>query len=370
LYKVGGRQFIGSWLSSGRTNQFLAYLPYLYSGFDITTTSGLESWYLGRKDWTFDENCPFMKDYTLFIISENRLPPERFLDDVKMKPSKDFDHVHLMDFIAKFSVRVKMFSEYDYPINISAIPGTAAKRGISAHMQVQKALEGMQPRAFVSKIIVENPMVYLMDWTSFIGVVTTLAGKKQDAKYLVEGGYGERVKDPGAADKIDSLTSMVCRNCNATGHPIKDCRKKCTRCIPSCGEIPSLCPRYLAMKREYKGSPRQFGSCVNAVYLEVNAAARETSARGRGGKGKKRKVLALSQISKTSTSISTSISSSTSNASSRLPGSPEMPLPSTSQQLHQPSLRLADKKRKKTRTKTRTKISADNGHLVHSASSQ
>ena len=51
---------------------------------------------------------------------------------------------------------------------------------------------------------------------------------------------------------------------------------------------------YLAMKREYKGSPRQFGSSVNAVYLEVNAAAKETSARGRGGIGKERKVLALS----------------------------------------------------------------------------
>ncbi len=64
-------------------------------------------------------------------------------------------------------------------------------------------------------------------------------------KTFDKGGNKDTGKQKG---KPELKAGYECSNCHNSGHNAGQCDKICTRCIPSCGEVPSKCPIFLKNK--------------------------------------------------------------------------------------------------------------------------
>ena len=275
-YKWGGSHFLGAFLSSSRLGAFVRYLSKIYQDFKPRTGIALSVWYTEeRRDWSTDEDCPFIQDYTLFVVHENAMSEKNLLDHIAMPELKKFDHVAINDFLANISTAVRMFWKYQP----SRDSGKVGATGIPVQKQIMKAMSGFRPLTFSRKLLDDNPTLYSETWEEFEKLVSTLSLNMQTQRNLTSEGYGEDARSGDrtvdrSAGSVTSLADWTCQNCKLKGHKINDCSQKCTKCVPSCGQVPSKCPRFLALQRTFKGGARgAFSAELRQTHFEANAAS-------------------------------------------------------------------------------------------------
>jgi hypothetical protein len=304
-----------------------------------------------RDDWSSDEDCPFLQDYTLFVVQENAMTDKNLLDHIAMPELKKFDHVAINDFLANIATAVRMFSKYQ-PSGDSGKVGAA---GIPVQKQIMKAMSGFRPQTFAKKLLEDNPTLYSGTWEDFETLVSSLSLNMQTQRILTSEGYGDDIKSgnrsgertvDGAAGSTVNLADWTCPNCKLKGHKIYECGQKCIKCVPSCGQVPSKCPRYLALKRTFKGGDtRAFATELRQAHYEANAAAAVPD------KKKPKQVISDRSNSKDSTASTLLIPTSVSKTSAHVvDASPSKPM---LQQLSlTPQLPCSIKKKRKKRVRS------------------
>jgi hypothetical protein len=142
----GGRQNPWSFLHSQRRKAFEKYLS--KKGGEPTTAG---EYY---EDMIYDnaEECIFIKDYIGFIIHENNIKEDDFLDHCMMKESPKFDGPKIRDYILAMGETIDMFSHFHLPV----------------HLQIQKLVLGIQPAAFRDIVITKNRAIFTFSWDAAV----------------------------------------------------------------------------------------------------------------------------------------------------------------------------------------------------------
>ena len=293
-----------------------------------------------------------------------------FLNHVTMKSSVQVNSIAINDFMALLNVTAKMFSHYVQP----SVGGGEPVKGIPDQELIIKALSSFEPKSFSARIIAERPLVYQESWETFRSIVDELSDKFQDARILVAAGYGPTPAKVGISSEENSSgkaseVGSYCNNCKQHGHIIKNCLSKCLRCVPSCGQIPSSCPKFLAFRQTYKGETgKAFYAELGNMYYEANAAAVAPSAVGSGKKKGRQVISKRSNSENSSSSTSRLISTSTSNISVPLVA----PSTNPNRPMLQQSARTPQSRRSLRKKKRRARIKAEREvkFVVHTASTQ
>ena len=138
----GGRQSPWSFLHSQQRKAFEKYLS-TKNGSPITASAFYENMVYDSAD-----NCLFIKDYIGFVIQENNIKEEDFLDHCVMKESFKFDAPKLRDYILAMGETIDMFFHFQIP----------------TYIKVQKLVLGIQPASFRDMVTIKNRAIFTFSW--------------------------------------------------------------------------------------------------------------------------------------------------------------------------------------------------------------
>ena len=182
-----------------------------------------------------------------------------------MKESSKFDAPKLRDYILAMGKTIDMFSHFQIP----------------TYSKVQKLVLGIQLASFRDMVTIKNRAIFTFSWDAAVSCIEKSCQNEEDAYRHFEQGHGRlafKSFDKGSnkdsskvKGKSDTRNGYECSNCHNTGHNAGQCDKICTRCTPSCGEIPSKCPVFLKSKASFSVSREERAKQVKKVYKASNA---------------------------------------------------------------------------------------------------
>ena len=255
----GGRQNPWSFLHSQRRKAFEKYLSKT-SG--QSTTAGE---YYDDMVYTSADTCIFIKDYIGFVIQENHIKEDDFLNHCVMKESLKFDAPGIRDYILAMMETIDMFSHFNIP----------------TYIKVQKLVLGIQPASFRDMVTIKNRAIFTFSWDSAVSCIEKACQNEEDAYRHFEQGHGRiaiKASEKVVKDaKTKGNNGYECSNCHKTGHNAGQCDKPCTRCSPSCGELPNKCPVFLKHKASFSINREERSKQMKKVYKASNAALAKAS---------------------------------------------------------------------------------------------
>jgi hypothetical protein len=126
-------------------------------------------------------------------------------------------------------------------------------------------------------VISHNRAIFTFDWNAAVVCIEKACRNEEDAYRHFEQGHGRLafkafdkviIKDP---IKPKEKNSFECSNCHSLGHNAGQCDKHCTRCSPSCGELPRKCPVFLKNKSSFSANREERSKQMKKIYKASNA---------------------------------------------------------------------------------------------------
>jgi len=295
----GGREYPWNFLHPRRKKEFDKFLSAKHG---VSTTC--EDAY-NTAVYSKASECPFIKDYSDFIIKENNLNPGQYLKECAMERSSVFDGSKIKDYLNEMELTIDMFDG----------------KGISNATAVKSLVQGLQPWAFRDFIIEDHPEIYSSRWVTAVEIITEACNIEQDIERKRNQGYGftsksahtKVVKPAGGVKKdkprpledvdqkptgkadLDARSpdktgkpspkpdgkQIRCTNCKTIGHTVSQCEYECTRCDPPCGQRPARCPVYLKHRDILSSRVHEREKELTRAYKSNNGRASASSSSSR-----------------------------------------------------------------------------------------
>ena len=187
----------------------------------------------------------FVRHLIKASISTRGLKVERYLDHCRMPFSPVFSYTDIENYLATVQT------------DIETLPP------MSERHKAMQIIDGVEPPWFRDMIKKKHPWALLSENIDgpegIITIIRTESTNEQSTLDNIKEGYGATSRcgsgdgDNGSGviggkgnDGNGNRTyTPVCYNCSGA-HRVWEYTESCRRCDPTCGQLPSLCPRYIS----------------------------------------------------------------------------------------------------------------------------
>jgi len=205
----------------------------------------------------------FVHDFRDFIKYDNGLEDKDLLRYLKMTSDKALVGFEGRDYVRMMQMQVTRMPELA-PLDAT----TVFLEGLHTEVRKLLMLEFPYLQSCNFDDVTEKALKKIQDIEQR-DRLNTQHGKAPQVQSGGRGGRGSRSDEP--RETSGGVITSNCGNCHRPGHVRMECTRNCTRCIPSCGKPPKLCPQFLKWKKGDNGDQSFSNKVATPIYKASNA---------------------------------------------------------------------------------------------------